>query len=69
MLRGLIQKGKGMIMSAIKDVAKGGREDASRAIQTVLDALDKLKFGAIQLTVHEGRLVQVDVTERHRYPN
>lgn len=56
-------------MSAIKDVAKGGREDASRAIQTVLDALDKLKFGAIQLTVHEGRLVQVDVTERHRYPN
>jgi hypothetical protein len=58
-----------MIMSAIKDVAKGGREDASRAIQTVLDALDKLKFGAIQLTVHEGRLVQVDVTERHRYPN
>ncbi|WP_286750306.1 DUF2292 domain-containing protein [Sphingopyxis sp. SCN 67-31] len=23
----------------------------------------------MQLTVHEGRLVQVDVTERHRYPN
>ncbi|MBL9071633.1 MAG: YezD family protein [Sphingopyxis sp.] len=41
----------------------------SRAVQTVLDALEKLKFGAIQLTVHEGRLVQVDVTERHRYPN
>jgi hypothetical protein len=58
-----------MIMSAIKDVAKGGSEEVPRAIQTVLEALDKLKFGAIQLTVHEGRLVQVDVTERHRYPN
>ncbi len=58
-----------MIMSAIHEVAKGGSEEVPRAIQTVLEALDKLKFGAIQLTVHEGRLVQVDVTERHRYPN
>lgn len=56
-------------MSAIRDAAKDGSEEVPRAVQTVLDALDKLKFGAIQLTVHEGRLVQVDVTERHRYPN
>ncbi|WP_188236613.1 YezD family protein [Sphingopyxis sp. LK2115] len=48
---------------------KDGSEPTPRAVQTVLDALQKLKFGAIQLTVHEGRLVQVDVTERHRYPN
>jgi hypothetical protein len=58
-----------MIMSAIKEAAKRGSEEVPRAIQTVLEALDRLKFGAIQLTVHEGRLVQVDVTERHRYPN
>ena len=45
------------------------REALPRAIQTVLEALGKLRFGAIQLTVHEGKLVQVDVTERHRYPN
>lgn len=56
-------------MSAIKEAAKRGSEEVPRAIQTVLEALDRLKFGAIQLTVHEGRLVQVDVTERHRYPN
>ena len=56
-------------MSALKETAKGGPEQVPRAVQTVLDALEKLKFGAIQLTVHEGRLVQVDVTERHRYPN
>ncbi|PAL23277.1 YezD family protein [Sphingopyxis sp. GW247-27LB] len=51
------------------DQTASAREAVPRAIQTVLDALDKLRFGAIQLTVHEGKLVQVDVTERHRYPN
>ena len=56
-------------MSAIKEQPKSETGETSRAVQTVLDALAKLKFGAIQLTVHEGRLVQVDVTERHRYPN
>ncbi len=39
------------------------------SIQTVIDALSKIKFGAIQLTVHEGKLVQVDVTERKRFTN
>ena len=39
------------------------------SIQTVIDALGKIKFGAIQLTVHEGKLVQVDVTERKRFVN
>lgn len=43
------------------------KQTLPESIQTVLDALDKLKFGAIQLTVHEGRLVQVDVTERKRF--
>ena len=56
-------------MSASSDQATGQREAVPRAVQTVLDALDKLRFGAIQLTVHEGKLVQVDITERHRYPN
>lgn len=56
-------------MTHPKIEAESDREATPRAVQTVLDALEKLRFGAIQLTVHEGRLVQVDVTERHRYPN
>lgn len=56
-------------MSATNEQPKDERGAPPRGVQTVLDALEKLKFGAIQLTVHEGRLVQVDVTERHRYPN
>jgi hypothetical protein len=43
------------------------KEPLPDAIQSVIDALAKLKFGAIQLTVHEGKLVQVDVTERKRF--
>jgi hypothetical protein len=43
--------------------------DVPPALQSVLDALGRLKFGAIQLTVHEGKLVQVDVTERQRFSN
>lgn len=36
-------------------------------ISSIKEALAALRFGAIQLTVHEGRLVQMDVTERHRF--
>ncbi|TKD49945.1 YezD family protein [Sphingomonas baiyangensis] len=34
----------------------------------VAAALDRVRFGAIQLTLHEGRVVQIDVTERQRLP-
>jgi hypothetical protein len=30
-------------------------------------ALRKLTYGVIQLTVHNGKLMQLDVTERHRF--
>ena len=56
-------------MSQPTNAAQSERESVPLAVQTVLDALEKLRFGAIQLTVHEGRLVQVDASERHRYPN
>jgi hypothetical protein len=36
-------------------------------LQPVREALSGLRFGAIQLTVHEGKLVQMDVTERQRF--
>lgn len=36
-------------------------------IQHVREALARLRFGAIQLTVHEGKLVQIEVTEKRRF--
>ena len=30
-------------------------------------ALQQMHFGVIQLTVHEGKLVQLDITEKRRF--
>ena len=32
----------------------------------IAEALGRLKFGTIHLTVHEGRLVQIEVSEKTR---
>jgi len=44
--------------------------DAARlmdeSIASVREALSGLKFGNVSLTVHEGRVVQIDVTEKKR---
>jgi len=36
-------------------------------LRVVLEALERLSYGVIQLTVHDGKLMQVDVTERRRF--
>lgn len=36
------------------------------SLENVRQALSGLKYGNISLTVHEGRLVQIDVTEKKR---
>lgn len=36
-------------------------------VQAISEALGKLTHGVIQLTVHNGRLMQLDVTERRRF--
>ncbi len=44
--------------------------DAARlleeSIASVREALQGLRYGAISLTIHEGRVVQIDVTEKKR---
>lgn len=47
-----------------------GRNDHSELpehLRVVVEALDRLRYGVIQLTVHDGKLMQVDVTERRRF--
>jgi len=44
------------------------RESVPGAVlDAVAGALTDLRFGVIQLTVHDGRVVQLDVTERQRF--
>ena len=41
--------------------------ELSEHLRVVAEALERLRFGVIQLTVHDGKLMQVDVTERRRF--
>ncbi|TCM20797.1 hypothetical protein EDF56_102460 [Novosphingobium sp. PhB165] len=36
-------------------------------LATVREALLNLRYGQISLTVHDGRVVQIDVTEKKRF--
>jgi len=36
-------------------------------LRVVAEALSRLRYGVVQLTVHDGKLMQVDVTERRRF--
>jgi len=41
--------------------------DREKAIAALNEALDRLRFGAIALTVHDGRVVQIEITEQRRF--
>lgn len=51
-----------------QDTCANPRSNAEQ-LEILRQALAKIRFGAIQLTVHEGKLVQMDVTEKRRFPN
>ncbi len=49
-----------------REVRRNG-ESHSEPLRLIAEALDRLRYGAIQLTVHDGKVMQVDVTERRRF--
>ena len=46
-----------------------GNAANQQVLETLLTALGDLRFGQISLTIHEGRVVQIDVTERKPFTN
>lgn len=40
---------------------------AAIALESVAEAIGRLRYGAIGLTIHDGRVVQIEVTERQRF--
>lgn len=42
------------------------RVDIAASIEKVREVLEGLRFGSITLTVHDARVVQIDVTEKTR---
>ncbi len=41
---------------------------AEDVLDSVKAALSQMRFGAIHLTIHDSRVVRLDVTERQRFP-
>lgn len=40
---------------------------AGPVLTALAGAVERLRFGVVQLTVHDGKVVQLDVTEKHRF--
>jgi len=41
--------------------------DEDRVTLAIREALAQLRYGAIALTVHDGRVVQIEITEKRRF--
>lgn len=46
---------------------RGSEPNQAATLAAVADALARLRYGAVHLTVHDGKVVQLDVTERQRF--
>ncbi|QVM82584.1 YezD family protein [Novosphingobium decolorationis] len=55
-----------MTASSLTNAAATGDHALETSLASVREALSGLKFGSVSLTVHEGRVVQIDVTEKRR---
>jgi hypothetical protein len=36
------------------------------AVRAILDSIGRIRFGSISITLHEGKVVQLDITEKRR---
>ena len=56
---------------AVKAEAEGNGAASVQVNTAVLDAvtgaIGRLRFGTVLVTVHEGKVVQIDTTERRRF--
>ena len=46
---------------------QGGESPVPPVLDAVIEAIGRLRFGTVQLVVHEGKVVQLDVTDRIRF--
>ena len=55
---------------AVRHAAKQIGEDrplADQVVRLLHERLPSLRFGTVALTIHDGRLTQIDITERRRF--
>ncbi|WP_443969882.1 YezD family protein [Sphingobium sp. CR28] len=54
-------------MALTTETSHSGPRLHGEALKAVERALETLRFGSVQLVLHEGRVVQIEVTERQRF--
>lgn len=47
-------------------LSDSGQIRAQAAIKTILQALNGLRYGSVEITVHESRIVQIERKEKFR---
>jgi hypothetical protein len=45
----------------------GPLQTLEEALRVIREKADQVRFGTITLTIHEGRLTQMEVTEKRRF--
>ncbi|MDX3899923.1 MAG: YezD family protein [Sphingobium sp.] len=61
-----IRHDRAMPERVVPDRAEAERKDIVTSVDKVRSVLESLRFGSITLTVHDARVVQIDVTEKTR---
>lgn len=56
-----------MSLSQTAPAAPSASDGLNESLESIRHALERLRFGSITVTVHEGRVVQIDVTEKRRF--
>lgn len=39
-----------------------------RKLKNIIEAIERLEYGSLNITVHDGEITQVDITEKNRFP-
>jgi len=50
----------------LKGQNRSGPSPTEAALATIREYLENVRFGSIALTIHDGRIVQLEVTEKRR---
>ncbi|WP_338449001.1 DUF2292 domain-containing protein [Niallia oryzisoli] len=36
-------------------------------LNNIIELLEKIKFGSVNIVVHEGKITQIEIIEKHRF--
>ena len=52
--------------NARSDTALRPAAPVDETVRAIVDSINRIRFGSIAITLHEGKVVQLDMTEKRR---